>query len=253
MFRISWWISCSVVPGLMKKLLCNFVVVLLAAHCTANKAVADVIVGPALPFAGSIGGSANNHDHPEIGTGCSWGLQFTANKSSELIGFDFTHAYSIFGNPNSGTISLIDVIRSHAVDQWNVPANAVGNLGTLSFTAADVLRSGDVYQLIYTQQDGASSDEFFAYLGAGSYPPSFQTGAIYNYTNQNITLTNGVEITLKNGVENEHLTSSSGFSQWFAFNNINTVPEPSTFALLGLGGLGLLARTIRGRRLAASV
>ena len=182
-----------------------------------NKASANVIVGPIPTAIGSIGGASNP---PQPST---WGLQFTANDYSHLVAFTFTQKGSQFGSNNVGTITLKDVTSNTTVDSWSVPLvpgfAPVAN--TLSFSGEDLLNSGDKYQLLYTQTAGDYSNEVLVSIGSGNFAP---------YQNSDISITNGIE----NG--------NSSNSIWFAFNNLTTVPEPSTFAMLGLGGLVLAIR-----------
>ena len=193
-----------------------------------DEASANLIVGPpSAYYTGTVGGNASTPPSQPS----TWGIQFTANKNSHLISFDFNQNGSIYGNLNAGTIALKDVTTSTTVDTWGVPVvpsyGAVAN--TVSFSGFDdILHSGDVYQLVYTQTAGSYSNEKFAYLySTGNYTP---------YTNADITVNNGIE----------NNTTSTGI--WYAFSNIQTIPEPSTFAMLGLGTLVL---AIRRRRLVA--
>ena len=187
----------------------------MALTVASNQASANVIVViPPINAGGSTGATS------------SWGIQFTANDYSHLVSFDFTQKGSPFGNNNAGTITLTDITSNTTVDSWDVPhvSGAVPNI--LSFSGFDdSLKSGDTYQLIYTQTAGTGNNEMTAY--------TYYTGYYAPYTNADITVTNGIE----NGV------SSTGI--WYAFNNITTVPEPSTFAMLGLGGLVLVIRRRR--------
>ena len=214
----------------MKKTSSGLAALALMGICLlSGTARAEVIAGPAVGFAGSIGGSMSGT------TGSSWGLVFQANRDTFLIGFDFKHQNL---STNAGTINLTDTTTSTLVNSWNVPANAAGDL---HFDSHELLHSNDVYQLTYTQTAGPYSDELFAYLNSsGSYPPSYQIGSTFNYTNADITVTNGVE--------NTGLTSSTGFTQWFAFNNLATsVPEPSSLALVGFGCFCLAVRRRQNR------
>lgn len=183
----------------------------------AKNASANVIVGPTPIAVGSIGGGSQP---PQPS---SWGLQFTANDYSHLVAFTFTQKGSQYGSNNVGAITLKDVTSSTIVDTWSVPLvpgyAPVAN--TLSFSGDDLLISGDTYQLLYTQTAGDYSNEVLVSIGAGNFAP---------YHNSDISVTNGIE----NG--------NSSNSTWFAFNNLTTVPEPSTFAMLGLSGLVLAIR-----------
>ncbi|MEI8019151.1 MAG: PEP-CTERM sorting domain-containing protein [Schlesneria sp.] len=187
----------------------------MALFVVADQATASVIVGPTSDVSGTQGGSGNNTQ------GSFWGIQFTANKDSVLVSFDFSQRGSSFGTDRAGSITLNDITSSKTVDTWDVPhiTGAVAN--TLSFSANDALHSGDVYQLFYTQTAGVETNEVYAYIYGTGYAP---------YYNADITVTNGFE------------NNSTSTGIWYAFNNITTVPEPSTFAMLGLGGLVLAIR-----------
>ena len=205
---------------------------LLGFFCLINTVHANTIVGPTSGVAGNIGGTADGY------SGSSWGIVFTANRDTVLFGFDFSHKNL---SENGGTIHLTTASGTN-IDSWNV---AVGASGHLTFDTHDVLQSGVVYHLTYTQTAGAYSDELFAYLNSSApYPPTYLIGSTYSYSNADITVTNGIEISLKNGLETGGLTSSTGFSEWYAFNSLTT-PEPSSFGLLGLGGLCLLIRRLK--------
>ena len=107
-----------------------------------DEASANLIVGPTSAYyTGTVGGNASTPPSQPS----TWGIQFTANKNSHLISFDFNQNGSIYGNLNAGTIALKDVTTSTTVDTWGVPVvpsyGAVAN--TVSFSGFDdILHSG---------------------------------------------------------------------------------------------------------------
>ena len=205
----------------MKKLICTTVLaasIVLSVVC--NNASANLIVGPTSGYnIGIVGGSVSN-TQPS-----TWGIQFTANQSSNFVSFDFNQKAGLTGSDTAGTINLKDVTSSTTIDTWDVPQISGPVAGTVTFSGFDdSLKSGDIYQLVYTQTAGAYSNEALIAIYSTHYTP---------YTNADITVTNGIE----------NSTTSTGI--WYAFGNLQTVPEPSTFAMLGLGGLVLAIRRRR--------
>jgi len=79
----------------------------------------------------------------------------------------------------------------------------------------------------------------FTYNGGSSYSYTFGTGSGNNFTaGNNISGLDGVQF----------FSVNQGADQNMGINNLSVVPEPSTYALLVLSGVGLGAHVIRRRR-----
>ena len=79
----------------------------------------------------------------------------------------------------------------------------------------------------------------FTYNGGNSYSYTFGTGSGNNFTA-------GVDISNLDGVQ--FFSVNQGDGQNIGFNNLSVVPEPSTYALLGIAVLGFAAQLARRRR-----
>lgn len=191
----------------------------------AAEVKADVMVGPT--SFGTVGGSDTY-----------WGIQFTALHDSTLTSFDYNHRDPVpFGNPITGTVSLNDLTTSTTVYTQNYGPDAPK---VITYTPNVALHGGDVYQLVAssTVVSGAN-DELFEYSTTFGF-----TAPAYPAANSDIVVTQGA-------------FSSGGFENaaaWGAFTNISTlqsVPEPSSVTLLGLGVVGIAGAAWRKRRLTA--
>ncbi len=188
---------------------------------------AAVIVGPTSWT--TVGGSDTN-----------WGIQFTALDSSVLTSFDYTHRTANFGNPFSGTITLKDATTNTTVYSTTYsPLAPTGNpaLSVLHLTGLNVsLKAGDVYDLFATSSIVFSAnDEVSQFLVLNSPPLTYPTS--------------DADISVTSGYFSGATTGFPANSAWAAFTNLTTspppvapaTPEPSSLALLGLGGFGLVA------------
>ena len=79
----------------------------------------------------------------------------------------------------------------------------------------------------------------FTYNGGNSYSYTFGTGSGNNSTA-------GVDISNLDGVQ--FFSVNQGTDQNIGINNLSVVPEPSTYALLGIAVLGFAAQLARRRR-----
>lgn len=215
----------------MKNLACVATFAVIVMGLAGATASANLIVGPTIDVSGSVGGALSI----PATTNSSWGIAFTVNRNTDLASFDFNQKGTTFGNNNAGTIYLYDTTSAPVtVMSWSVPLvpgyGAVANTVSFSGFLAH-LHAGGTYQLVYQQTAGDYSNEKFAQYYSGSIFASAH--------NADITLTNGIE---NKNVVGGAVTTSTSTNIWYAFSNIQTVPEPSTFAMLGLGCLALVIR-----------
>ena len=82
----------------------------------------------------------------------------------------------------------------------------------------------------------------FTYNGGNSYSYTFGTGSGNNFTA-------GVDLSNLDGVQ--FFSVNQGNDQNIGINNLSVVPEPSTYALLGIAVLGFAAHLARRRRRAS--
>ena len=79
----------------------------------------------------------------------------------------------------------------------------------------------------------------FTYNGGNSYSYTFGTGSGNNFTA-------GVVISNLDGVQ--FFSTDQGSGENMGINNLSVVPEPSTYALLGIAAFGFVAHVARRRR-----
>ena len=157
-----------------------------------------------------------------------------------MTGFDYNHNPTTFGNPFSGTVSLIDATTSTTPYSQ---AYAVGSPAVVPFTGLNIaLAAGNVYQLVASSTIVSNgNDEVYQY-GVLNSPPF-----AYPVSDTNISVTQGA------------FNNNPGFQESAArgaFTNITTtsaaVPEPSTLRLSLIGIVGVLIYTRRARRTATT-
>jgi hypothetical protein len=146
----------------------------------------------------------------------NWGIRFTALVDGTLDGFD----YSTQGA--AGKVDVVNVTTStNLLSQAHVAASLV-NFSGLGIN----LVANNVYELLGSAAGGDNGR-----FGPSAFPVS----------NSDISVTTGV-------------FSDIPFASWGSFNNIQTtafaaaVPEPSTFAVLGMAGLAIMIGRRRTRR-----
>ncbi len=168
------------------------------------------------------------------GSDTYWGIQFTALQNSTLTGVDYNHRSNMFGDPFTGTISLIDTTTSVTTVLDNYPMNAPQ---VIVLTPNVALKAGDVYQLVASSSTVSNANDEI-YTAISSYGG---TAPNYPVSDAEISITGGA---FSSG-------GSSNTQQWGAFNNISTqaVPEPASLTLFGLGVAGVAGYAWRRRNL----
>ena len=150
-----------------------------------------------------------------------------ANNGTRTTGTVFLHAYTTFTtDEGSGAITNIDGFA--ATSTSTIDLGAIGNFGTMTwtFSGADAFVAETEYYFLMSTQNTAVSMLDITSMKTAAF--ALDIPGSYN----------GGEAFAKNS------SNTSGWDQHFEanFNTVSSVPEPSSTALLGLGGLALILR-----------
>ena len=145
-----------------------------------------------------------------------------ANNGTRTTGTVYLHAYTTF---SIGTNGVIDSISGFtATSTSTIDLDTIGSYGTMTwnFSGADAFAAETEYYFLMSTQNTADTSSMVDAAFALDIPGSY----------------NGGEAFAKNS------SNTSGWDQHFEanFNTVSSVPEPSSTALLGLGGLALILR-----------
>jgi len=157
-------------------------------------------------FESAPGGSATSLDFGNVTVGCS-GTPYCPSFFGRRTGFATDGSYSAyFATPSSITFTFVGGINAFAID--------VIGLGTSGVTTLSVSLDGGAAVAFFSNVTGGSLDARFAGI--------FDAGAVFS----TVTFTGTAP---DDGIDFDRLR----------FGASSSVPEPGTFALLGLGLLGL--------------
>ena len=151
-----------------------------------------------------------------------------ANNGTRTTGTVFLHAYTTFTtDEGSGAITNIDGFA--ATSTSTIDLGAIGNFGTMTwtFSGADAFVAETEYYFLMSTQNTAVSMLDITSMKTAAFALDTTTSTY-----------EGGKAFANNSVD------TSSWDQHFEanFNTVSSVPEPSSTALLGLGGLALILR-----------
>jgi len=202
---------------------------MIATACVSAISSASLIVenGPATSLSFRIGGPNSQAEAVE------W-LQATSSdtKISALIG-------SVDGNPRSVDAYLVKIISGDVIASTTVTVGSYASLA--DFTLVDIFSGltlkGDFYRLTLFNTDTS-----------GDTNVRWSVGSSTTNTPKGIFLQAAYSQNSDTNVTNPYLSTFTDSTELLGFQVTGIVPEPSSFALLGLGGIGLAVSAYRRRR-----
>ena len=150
-----------------------------------------------------------------------------ANNGTRTTGIVFLHAYKTFTTVGAGAIATIAEFA--ATSTSTIDLGAIGNFGTMTwtFSGADAFAAETEYYFLMSTQNTEVTLADTSSMKTAAFALDTTTSTY-----------EGGKAFANNSVD------TSSWDQHFEanFNTVSSVPEPSSTALLGLGGLALILR-----------
>jgi hypothetical protein len=197
---------------LMKKLLGNLVLVAMVALVGVGQAKASVITW-----------SGNGHSYELVTNPYPYLTWQEARTAAQSIGAGWDLATITSSDERSFVISSVLPVSNNSRDEYWLGATDQVTEGTWQWVTNEPFSYTDWHTILASEPDGGTSENYLA--------------IDFRLNNMNVGVWGWNDIGAHGAI---------GFVAESA-----TVPEPSSFALLGLGGLGLAVGAYRRRRAAA--
>jgi len=217
----------------------------IALFCGAITANADLVPGESILLDFGPGSVANTNQIN--GAGITTGLEVLDTLRTTTVSVNYTGTAGVFSNGASspGAAAIPAPFNAGILDDWS----GIGSSGSLDIQFSG-LDSGLTYEITYalggfTDGPGQTSDIILSVDGQSqSLGTQSADGRFATFTGLSTDSSGGLlfEVGPAAGVTGSSVAGSVPVISGLQLTAVAAIPEPSSFALLGLAGFGMLVR-----------